>query len=116
MKFCRPRFEEILKYLQHSEDVGKDLQIIKFLAAVNASFKRAYSPGDVVCLDESMVKSYHRTPKGRIIWKPRPVGNEFKNMSDSETNIVTNLELYERKEMSGKEYVGEYGATTATVL
>ena len=115
----RSRFEEILRCLQFSSHKDKDEQILCFLEAVNEIFKEAFSPGDTLCLDESMVKSYHKGLKGKmkIIRKPRPIGNEFKNMSDSRTNIVNHLELYEGKEyMASKKYVGEYGATTATVL
>ena len=47
----------------------------------------------------------------------RPIRNEFKNMSDGQSNIVLNLKLYEGKDiMSQKQHVDEYGATTATVL
>ena len=53
----------------------------------------------------------------KIIRKPRPIGNEFKNLSDAWTNVVTHLELYEGRDItSKKEFVKEYGATTATVL
>ena len=33
----------------------------------------------------------------KIIWKPRPIGNKIKNLSDAATNIVLNMELYEGK-------------------
>ena len=39
---------------------------------------------------------------------PRPIGNEFKNMSDGQSNIVLNLELYEGKDiMSQKQHVDD---------
>ena len=66
-----------------------------------------------------MIKSFHRNLKGKIkiIRKPRPIGNEIKNLSDVMSNIVLNLELYEGKGIiSGKDFVKKYGATTATTL
>jgi len=57
------------------------------------------------------------TGKVKIIRKPRPVGNEIKDISDARTHIVVRLELNEgRQRMQEKEFVPEYGATTATVL
>ena len=64
------------------------------------------------------MKSFHHDLKGKmkIIRKPRPIGNEFQNASDTRTNIVTTLELYEGRElMAEKEFVDEYGATIATM-
>ena len=53
----------------------------------------------------------------KIIRKPRPNGNEFKKGADTRSNIITHLELYERKYlMAEKDHVEEYGATTAIVL
>ena len=53
----------------------------------------------------------------KIIRKPRPNGNEFKKGADARSNIITHLELYERKYlMAEKDHVEEYGATTAIVL
>ena len=66
-----------------------------------------------------MIKSFHHNLKGKIkiIWKPRPVGNEIKNLSDGATNIVHNMELYERKDIvAHMEHVKPFGATTATVI
>ena len=66
-----------------------------------------------------MIKSFHHNLKGKIkiIWKPRPVGNEIKNLSDAATNIVLNMELYEGKDiMAHMEHVKPFGATTATVI
>ena len=63
-----------------------------------------------------MLKSYHCRLNGKmkIIRKPRPIGNELKTVSDASTHIVLHMELHEHKEdMADKEYVYEYGATTA---
>ena len=87
----RVRFEQILSCLQLSFANDSDQQIIDFLEAVNIQLKKALIPGSTVCFDECMIKSYHRGLKGliKIIRKPRPIGNELKNMSDAATNIVT---------------------------
>ena len=111
----RPRFEEVLRCLQLSDSDVKHEQVLNYLEAVNLQFADAFNPGDTICLDESMVKSFHHDLKGKmkLIWKPRPIGNEFKNASDARTNIVATLELYEGRElMAEKEFVDEYGATT----
>ena len=66
-----------------------------------------------------MVKAFHKGLKGKmkIIRKPRPIGNKFKNVCDSRSMIVLNMELYEGKEyMQTKPLVNEYGATCATTL
>ena len=102
----RNRFEDIMKYLQLSHNKDSDQQITDFLHAVNTRFRNAIHPGKYLTLDESMIKSYHRNLKGKIkiIKKPRPIGNEIKNMCDGMSQIVINLELYEGKDiMSGKE-------------
>lgn len=116
---ARNRFEDLLKFLQFSNAENQDQQILDFLDAANANLKAALSPGDTVCLDESMVKSYHRNLKGKmkIKRKPRPIGNEFKTVCDGRSKIVTHMELYEGKGyMATKEHVKELGATTATCL
>ena len=54
-----------------------------------------------------MVKSYHHNLKGKmkIIRKPVPTGNEFKNTCDGRSQIVLFLELYEGAEyMKQKEF------------
>ena len=70
-------------------------------------------------LDESMIKAYHKSLPGKIKIKrkPRPIGNEIKDMSDGRTHIVVQMELYEGKEaMESKGHVKKYGATCATTL
>ena len=60
-----------------------DQQVLDFLDAVNTQFKQAVTPGSFITLDESTIKSFHHDLKGKIkiICKPRPIGNEIKNMS-----------------------------------
>ena len=113
------RFEEILRNLQFSAHDDDNEQILAFIDAVNKNFKSAVVAGDTLCLDESMVKSYHRNLKGKmkIKRKPRPIGNEFKTVCDGRSKIVTHMELYEGKEfMAKKQFVDELGATAATCL
>ena len=113
------RFENILKYLQLSENENEEQQVLEFVAAVNDWFQKALAPGSYITLYESMIKSFHRNLCGKIkiIRKPRHVGNEVKNLVDAASQIVLNLELYEGKEpMSTKEFVKPFGATTATTI
>ena len=115
----RKRFESIVSNIQFSSAENVDHQILEFVDAVNACAQDAVDAGDVLLLDESMVKSFHKNLKGKmkIISKPRPIGNEFKNLCDGLSQIVLNLELYEGRDyMKDKEYVKEFGATTATCL
>ena len=115
----RHRFEEILQNLQFSFSGDKDQQVLDFLESVNKAFQNAVRPGDYLCLDESMVKAFHKNLKGKmkIIRKPRPIGNEFKTLCDARSKIVLFAEQYKGKEfMASKEYVDELGATTACCL
>ena len=115
----RQRFESVVANLQLSWEEDPDQQVLDFLDAVNAQFKSSLTPGSFITLDESMIKSFHHDLKGKIkiIRKPRPIGNEIKNISDAASKIVLHLELYEGRDiMSKKEYVQEYGATTATTF
>ena len=115
----RTRFEELAKYMQLSFDKEDDKQILAFLEAVNNQFQSSLAPVSYITLDESMIKSYHRNLKGKIkiICKPRPVGNEIKNLSDPASNIVLKLQLYEGKDiMAARDYVKTFGAAIATTL
>ena len=113
------RFENILKYLQLSEKENEEQQVLEFVPAVNDQFQKALAPESYITLDESMSKSFHRKVRGKvkIIRKPRPVGNEVKNLADAASHIVLKLELYKGKEpMSTKEFVKPFGATTTIRL
>ena len=90
------RFEEILSFLQFSFDRDKDKQIMEFLSAVNDNLLQALTPGNIITLDKSMIKSYHRNLKGKIKIKrkPRPIGNEIKDLADARSCIAVKLELY----------------------
>jgi hypothetical protein len=115
----RDRFEAILKYLTLSAADDVDQQVLDFVDKVNERFQTALAPGSFLTADESMIKSFHRNLRGKIkiIRKPRPVGNEIKNLADGASQIVVNLELYEGKDvMVSKEFVSSYGATTATTI
>ena len=113
------RFEDFLNVWQLSDSDEMDQQVIDFIEAVNANLKRAMRAWDVLCVDESMIEAYDRGLNGKIkiIRKPHPTGNELKTVSDAATHIVLHMELHELKEdMAEKEYVKEYGATTACSL
>ena len=113
------RFEDFINVWQLSDSDEMDQQVLDFIEAVNASLKRAMRAGDVLCVDELMIKAYYRGLNGKmkIIRKPGPIGNEHKAVSDASTHIVLHMELHEPKEdMAEKEFVKEYGATTACSL
>ena len=45
---------------------------MEFLSAVNDNLIQALTPGNIITLDESMIKSYHRNLKGKIKIKRKP--------------------------------------------
>ena len=57
------------------------------------------SPGHILVIDESMVKSYLRNlqEKIKIIRNPRPIGNESKNVCCGITGIVLHVLDYTRE-------------------
>ena len=115
---ARDRFREITRYLQFSNG-SEENQILEFLAGVNNNLQEALTAGDILTLDERMIKSHHKNLLGKIKIKrkPRPIGNELKDLSDGRSNIVLNLELYEGKDaMQLKEHVNKYGATCAATI
>ena len=73
------RFGDFLNVWQLSDSDEMDQQVLDFIEAVNASLKRAMRAKDVLCVDESMIKAYHRGLNGKmtIIRKPHPIGNEL---------------------------------------
>ena len=95
------RFNAILKYLFSDNKEKNDSMILAIIDATNSAAKEALSPGLILVIDESMVKSYHRNLQGKIkiFRKPRPISNEFKNLCCGITGIVLHLELYERKDL-----------------
>ena len=113
------RFEEFLNVWQFSYSADLNQQVLDLIDAVNIHLKKAMKAGEYLCIDESMIKSYHRdlNSKMKILRKPRPIGNELETVSDASTHIVLHMELHEPKEdMAGKNYVPEFGATTACCL
>ena len=113
------RFEEFLNVWQLLGSGDMDQQVLDFIDAVNVNLKVAMKAGEVLCVDASMVKAFHRGLDGmmKIIHKPRPNGNKLKTVSDASIHIVLHMEFYEPKEvMADKEYVRENGATTACCL
>ena len=105
------RFEEFLSYWQLSDDEDVNKQVLSFIDAVNEQLKETVQPGESICVDESMIKAYHRDLAGKmkIIRKPRPIGNELKTVCDSKSKIVLHMEMHESKEnMEEKEFRKEY--------
>ena len=95
-----------MKYLQLSHNKDSDQQITDFLHAINTRFRNAVHPGTYLTLDESMIISYHRNLKGKIkiIRKPRPIGNETKNMCDGiQINLLPLCMVF------NKEILGIFG-------
>lgn len=86
---------------------NKDTQIIEFLDAVNKNLLQSLPPRNKVTLDKSMIKAYHRNLKGKIKIKrkPRPIGNEIKDMADARSNIAMKLELYETNLLEASHYL-----------
>ena len=79
--------------MQLSAQPDPNIQLLEFIDAVNAQFKVALSLGNTVCLDESMVKSFHKIPKN-----------------------ILHIEMYEGKEyMKHKKHLHELGATAETL-
>ena len=62
----RHRFEQILSFLQFSFGPDKDKEIMEFLSAANDYLLQALTPGNIITLDESMIKSYHCNLKAKI--------------------------------------------------
>ena len=60
---------------------------VTFMNACNKRFQQALTPGNRLTLDESMIKGFHKDlpAKIKILRKPRPVGNEIKDLCDSVT-------------------------------
>ena len=113
------KFEEFLKVWELSEAEDMDQQVLDFIEAVNENLKKAMWAGEVLCLDKSMIKAFHRGLNGKmkIIRKPCPVGNKLKTVSDANIHIVLHMELHESKEeMANKDHAKELGATAACSL
>lgn len=90
-----------------------------FFNMVVKQWQDAYAPGTYLVADESMVfwvgtGSAHLTYIPR---KPTPLGIMLKTVVDQQTGILVNAEIVEAAEtMREREYVKEWGQTTATTL
>ena len=124
----RQRFEQILPLISSflTPECIKKKELDQYwksmnnlLTALTKQFQKVLIPGSHLTIDESMIKGYHRSLPGKvkIKRKPTPVGNEVLDLCDSETLIVLNMEFNEGKDNnSTKEFVKEFGVTTATAL
>ena len=109
-------FDEFLNVWQLSGSDGIDQQVLNFIKTVTVNLKGAMRAGEVLCIEELMVKAFHKDLNGmmKIISKPQPISNELKTVSDASAHIVLHTDLHEPKEdMADKEYVKDYGARTA---
>ncbi|CDH55609.1 predicted protein [Lichtheimia corymbifera JMRC:FSU:9682] len=109
----RRRFETILQahtlehptVIQSSADPLVDIRA--FVNAYNDNLAAALIAGKTMTIDESMnqwLGKVSRMPNvKKIIGKPHPVGQEFKNIADATTNIMIRLDISE-KNQDGKEF------------
>lgn len=125
----RSRFEQIVLYhtlMMPSEldtpNLNDPLYSVRsFINAFNSNLVDAVKPGSTLCIDESMnswLGEKNKIPgRRKIPRKPHPVGQEWKTIADSSTNIIIQLEPCEDKEIEkNKQFVSEYGSTAAYVL
>ncbi|CAG8710339.1 37727_t:CDS:2, partial [Gigaspora margarita] len=77
-----------------------------FVDAYNKNLIEAVKPEKTLCIDESMnlwLGSKNKIPgRHKIPRKPHPVGQEWKTVADSSTNIIIQLEPCEDKEIKKK--------------
>ncbi|KAJ8651753.1 hypothetical protein O0I10_012680 [Lichtheimia ornata] len=109
----RRRFEMILKAhtLEHPTVINASsdplVDIRGYLNAYNDNLAASMIPGKTLTIDESMnqwLGKVSRMPNvKKILGKPHPVGQEFKNIADATTNIMLRLDISE-KNQDGKEF------------
>eukprot|EP00873_Tetraselmis_striata_P005316 jgi/Tetstr1/425580/TSEL_016001.t1 len=117
------RFKLRKKYLcmpLNTESGGETIIVKDWLKRINAHWNNNYTPGSVICCDETMFAwmglcgDLHLTFLPR---KPHPIGWMLKSAACVNGMIYSRLELAECKEdMKLKKYVQEYNATTACTL
>ena len=115
----RNRFSAIVQMFDLNEIHDPIDSIVQLIDETNKKLQEAIVAGDILCVDESMLKAYHRKlpAKVKIIRKPRPIGNEIRDISDARSKIVIGMELNEGKDRNDNlEYFPEVGATTASLL
>ncbi|KAJ8652095.1 hypothetical protein O0I10_012282 [Lichtheimia ornata] len=107
------RFDSILQAhtLEHPDVISSSrdplVAIRAFVDAYNDNLVTAMIPGRTMTIDESMnqwLGKVSRMPNvKKIIGKPHPVGQEFKNIADASTNIMLRLDISEKKQ-EGKKF------------
>ena len=113
----RQCFEQIISNLELSFDPAPSQQILDFTDAMNQHFLSVFSPGDTLCEDESMIKTFHYGMDGitKIDRKPHPV--EVKVVCCGKSRIVCWIETQSGKNrMCNMEFVEVFGATVACTL
>lgn len=90
-----------------------------FLNECESAWMSAWNPGDYLVIDESMI-GWSGVGQNELAYLPRKpcdLGVMLKSMVCSDSGIMLRAEISEGKDiMRTKEYVKEWGQTTATVL
>ena len=80
-----------------------------FVDAYNDNLAASMVPGKTLTIDESMnqwLGKVSRMPNiKKILGKPHPVGQEYKDIADAKTNIILRLDISE-KHQDNKEFAG----------
>jgi hypothetical protein len=91
-----------------------------WINAVRYKFNMAIIPGRELVIDESMIENKNHDNADCLTYiprKPQPYGYELWTLVDVKSGICVNFEMNEGKEVTQlREYVAQYGATTATTL
>ena len=84
------RLHDIMWSLTLSSSSNEFNQIRDFVTEVNKNLLTTITAGEHLCIDESMVKAFHKRlrVKVKIRRKPRPIGTEIKAVCDGKTKIV----------------------------
>lgn len=90
-----------------------------FFRACVDKWRGAWDPATILTIDESMV-GWSGMGEGALTFLPRKpcdLGIMLKTLCCAESGVLINAEICEgKKAMQQKEYVAEWGATTATTL
>jgi hypothetical protein len=119
----RNRFEDIVKCLKfdNTDSSGTDRfhPVRRLIEAWNRNMADNYSPGHLVCVDESMVVWAGDSAPGWMVVsrKPHPIGNEYHTIACATTKIIFHAELVEGKDRPAtmpSPLFSELGKTTGS--
>lgn len=98
------RFKCINRFLQiapHSASYSSPMnEFTQLLSAWHSNMLTNFTPGDVVCIDESMCTwmNKHSIPHWRMIKrKPHPFGQEWHDAADGESKLIFALQLADKQ-------------------